>query len=61
MNNEEFKKIFDRYIADDLNSNDPEVCKYDCLNKDILDNDYRSFINNVGQKKGSSSIVIGKN
>lgn len=61
MDIEEIKSLLDSILSDDLNSNDPEVCKYDCLNKDILDNDYRSFINNVGQKKGSSSIVIGKN
>lgn len=51
MDIEEIKSLLDSILSDDLNSNDPEVCKYDCLNKDILDNDYRSFINNVGQKK----------
>lgn len=56
MNNEEFKKIFDRYIADDLNSNDPEVCKYDCLNKDTLDKDYCLFLKKNDQKKFKDNL-----
>lgn len=47
MDNEEIKSILERILP-----NDPKAFKYDCLNKDILDNDYNDcylFLNKDGQ------------
>lgn len=51
MDIEEIKSFLDRILP-----NDPEVCKYDCLNKDNLDNDYCLFLNKVGQNNFKNNL-----
>ena len=51
MDIEEIKSFLDRILP-----NDPEVCKYDCLNKDNLDKDYCLFLNKVGQNNLKNNL-----
>lgn len=51
MDIEEIKSFLDRILP-----NDPEVCKYDCLNKDNLDKDYCLFLNKVGQNNFKNNL-----